>query len=144
MSFWEFENKQILNQSNTKAAIITEKYYEQILKALNDQQYQIFHQKVDFNSYPEYYEFIPVLIDLSLIAERLINHYYSTEDSFIFDIDMIIKNSIVFNGDQHEITSLAKKLKLEILKLPVEKDKKLLNKKRNPSPNKRVTRNTYK
>jgi len=40
----------------------------------------------------------------TLITERLTNHYYRSVDQVIYDLDLIVSNSAIYNSDEHEIT----------------------------------------
>ena len=149
-SFWDIENSHVIKDQIKASEAINTKYSNYILKALQDKEYYIFHNKVELSNYPDYYELIPVLIDLNLISDRLSSHYYFTEESFVFDLDLIINNSKYYNGEGNPITTLAIKLKNDILKGKKEtKDNMLLNKKREHTSieddyineNKRLTRN---
>lgn len=116
-SFWDIYNNESISKSTKLSSEIRNKYLLNISKALKNNNYSIFFDKVSYDLFPDYYEFIPVLSNLNLIKERLENNFYSNEKSFLFDLELIILNSIIYNGEDDDITLLAKAMKNEILTL---------------------------
>ena len=80
---------------------------EQLQEWLNesDSPFCIFNDFVDFDIYPSYRSQVPVGICIELILKRLKNGYYRGYKSLKFDIDLIHKNSLLFNGEKHTITA---------------------------------------
>lgn len=51
------------------------------------------------------------------IEKRLKNRYYRNKDSLLRDVNMIVTNSEVYNGEDHEVTRDAVELRRELLKI---------------------------
>ena len=58
----------------------------------------IFYDMVSEDGAPNYYEEIPVPMYIKLIKGRLTNHYYITEESIKFDIQLLVDNATRYNG----------------------------------------------
>ncbi len=58
----------------------------------------------------DYYNIVPVPMYLDLIHSRIKNSYYIGKESILFDIELIYKNCLLYNGDNTNISKLAKKL----------------------------------
>jgi hypothetical protein len=113
------------NQNN----IITEKMkfiMDGLLETINsvcekNEETKIFYDMVSEEEAPNYYEEIPVPMFIKLIIERLTNHYYITEDSIKFDIQLLVDNASRYNGTDSQIAKdseiLKKRLFDEIEKL---------------------------
>ena len=95
------------NQNN----IITEKMkfiMDGLLDTINsvcekNEETKIFYDMVSEEEAPNYYEEIPVPMFIKLIIERLTNHYYITEDSIKFDIQLLVDNAYRYNGKESQI-----------------------------------------
>ena len=72
---------------------------------------KIFYDIVDEEDAPNYYEEIPVPMFIKLINERLINHFYISEESIIFDIQLLVENAKKYNGANSGIVKDAEVLK---------------------------------
>ena len=74
----------------------------------------IFNDYVDFDIYPVYRQTVEVGICLKTILARLENNYYTSQQSLEFDIDLILANSLNFNGPEHKVTKDAEELVIAI------------------------------
>ena len=113
------------NQNN----IITEKMkfiMDGLLDTINsvcekNEETKIFYEMVSEEGAPNYYEEVPVPMFIKLIIERLTNHYYITEESIKFDIQLLVDNASRYNGTDSQIAKdseiLKKRLFDEIEKL---------------------------
>ena len=77
-----------------------EYYAIQILKIEHEdpEGWEIFSNFVNTDIFNNYYESVEVGMCLNLILERLKNHYYKCEESFIKDVNKLYENSIIYNG----------------------------------------------
>ena len=75
----------------------------------------IFYDMVSEKGAPNYYEEIPVPMFIKLINDRLINHYYITEESIKFDIELLVDNATRYNGVNSGIAKDAEILKKRLM-----------------------------
>lgn len=73
----------------------------------NIEDYEIFEDYVDFQVYETYRKVVEVGICLTSIQERIKNNYYRTLSGLQYDLDLMVKNSIAFNGDDYTYTLTA-------------------------------------
>ena len=64
-----------------------------------------FTQPVKKELYPNYYADIKNPIDLSTIKAKARREDYKTVQDFLKDIELLVNNSVTFNGSEHEVTS---------------------------------------
>ena len=72
---------------------------------------KIFHQSVKKKDYPDYYNIIKNPIDLTLIKNKTKRCEYTKLQQFIDDMDLLVNNSIIYNGESHEVTLQAIKIR---------------------------------
>jgi hypothetical protein len=66
---------------------------------------------------PTYRKIIECGICIASIEERVRNNYYRSLASFVFDLDLLVKNAINFNGEENEITQNGVLIRKELLKV---------------------------
>lgn len=76
-------------------------------KLLNDARWNYFKYEIGEYSYSE---IIPYPIYFNLIYQRLLNNYYRSIRSFLFDLKHIFYNSLRFNGYGSSLYNLANEL----------------------------------
>ncbi len=86
---------------------------------------QAFAQPVHKKTYPAYYGVVKNPIDLGTIRSKAKNLAYPTVDNFIADIDLMVKNALLFNGYSHPITR-ASELILEDARQQTQNDTSLV------------------
>ncbi|KIW38635.1 uncharacterized protein PV06_09588 [Exophiala oligosperma] len=76
-----------------------------------------FKEPVDFITLnlPSYPKVIKQPMDLGRILEKLNTKKYDTVTDFIDDFELIINNSITFNGPEHSVTTHARKIEASFL-----------------------------
>ena len=57
--------------------------------------------------YDNYYDIIEVPMHLSFIKKRLDNHYYSTKQSVVADVELIQENCYKYSEDDSKLTETA-------------------------------------
>jgi len=72
---------------------------------------KVFQQPVKKKEYQDYYAIIKNPIDFGTMKNKSKRNEYITTEAFILDIDLLIHNSEVYNGDHHQVTLKAKELK---------------------------------
>uniref|UniRef100_A0A1I7TBT1 Transcription initiation factor TFIID subunit 1 n=1 Tax=Caenorhabditis tropicalis TaxID=1561998 RepID=A0A1I7TBT1_9PELO len=81
---------------------------EVIQKCKNVPKSAPFHTKVDAKKFPAYYLRVAEPIDLGLIEKKNKNLEYNTTESFMRDIQLLLDNSITFNGAVSTYTDIAR------------------------------------
>ena len=79
----------------------------------------LFHAPVDPVSLniPDYFEVIKKPMDFGTIKQRLNNSFYNNVNEFIFDVELVFKNCIEYNGELSYYGILSKQMKEEFRKL---------------------------
>jgi hypothetical protein len=65
---------------------------------------KLFHQPVKKKDYPDYYTIVKNPIDLTAMKNKTKRCEYTKVQELIDDLDLIVNNSIIYNGDQHDVT----------------------------------------
>ena len=74
------------------------------------QKAQNFLLPVNSKKVPDYYKIVKKPIDLQTIRKRINDKVYKNRTSFLDDIQLLIENSILYNGSNNPITSSAESL----------------------------------
>jgi hypothetical protein len=72
---------------------------------------KLFHQPVKKKDYPDYYTIIKVPIDLTNMKNKTKRCEYTKVQELINDLDLLVNNSMIYNGDQHDVTIQAIKIR---------------------------------
>lgn len=101
---------------NRKRRDTPEKMFNEILEDIVDSLIKIdltkiFHQPVKKKDYPDYYTIVKNPIDLTAIKNKTKRCEYLKVQDFINDLDLLVNNSLIYNGDQHDVTMQAIKLR---------------------------------
>lgn len=75
---------------------------------------------------PDYYRIIERPIDLQKIRMQISKNHYVTREQFLKDIQQILDNSRLYNGDQHEITAAARVLLEHAIRRVMEREQRLI------------------
>ena len=65
---------------------------------------KLFHQPVKKKDYPDYYTIVKNPIDLTSMKNKTKRCEYMKTQELIDDLDLLVNNSTIYNGDQHEVT----------------------------------------
>lgn len=106
VSFWELNNNFTFTEDKTFINQVLVKLDELINNLDNEAFIEIPKKEIIKN----YYEVVPVGIGLSFIRERLLNNYYQTPGSLLFDCRLIYLNSCIYNGCNTEFSSKAREI----------------------------------
>jgi len=87
---------------------------------------KIFHNPVKKKDYKDYYELIKNPIDLSSIKNKTKRNEYKHLQQFMDDIEQMLNNSKTYNGEDHDVTLQALRIKEFALK-KVEENKEKIN-----------------
>jgi len=72
---------------------------------------KIFHNPVKKKDYKDYYELIKKPIDLGSIKNKTKRNEYKFLQQFLDDLELLVYNSRAYNGEEHEVTLQAVKIK---------------------------------
>lgn len=85
---------------------------------------KIFHNPVKRKDYKDYYELIKNPIDLSSIKNKTKRNEYKFTQQFLDDMDLLVNNSRTYNGEEHEVTLQAQRIRdFALKKIEENKDK---------------------
>ena len=71
---------------------------------------EYFHFKVREKDVPDYYSIVTQPMDLQKMRDKCMKKLYKTRNDFLEDINLIVCNSITYNGFGHAITTNANKI----------------------------------
>jgi len=72
---------------------------------------KLFHQAVKKKDYKDYYELVLNPMDLTSMKNKTKRCEYINLQQFKDDIDLIVNNSRLYNGEEHEVTVHAVKMR---------------------------------
>ena len=104
ISMWEVCSKESNNEKNFE---IIKTFIDRL-----EELYYPFYEKVDEirDNAKDYYNIVPVPMHLNLIYSRVKNFYYTGIASITYDIDLIYKNCVLYNGENSNIVKASKRL----------------------------------
>nr|XP_054754406.1 transcription initiation factor TFIID subunit 1-like [Lytechinus pictus] len=118
--------KQSKNRRRADPQVIMSGILEEILNAIRELPYtQPFHTAVEKRKFPDYYKIVSKPIALQTIRDNVRKHRYASRDQFESDINQIVDNSILYNGEMSPLTMVAKNMLLMAQKKMQEKTDKL-------------------
>ena len=74
---------------------------------IKDPLFELFVNRVKESEIPEYYDIIKEPMWLKEIQGKLQNQKYSKFSEFVYDMNLIWKNAVLFNGEESEVAQLA-------------------------------------
>jgi hypothetical protein len=86
---------------------------------------KIFHQPVKKKEYPDYYDIIKNTIDLGSMKNKTKRNEYKTISQFTDDLDLMVRNSSIYNGESHDVTLQGQKIRTHALNKLSEHGEKL-------------------
>eukprot|EP00057_Strongylocentrotus_purpuratus_P020034 XP_011674508.1 PREDICTED: transcription initiation factor TFIID subunit 1 [Strongylocentrotus purpuratus] len=118
--------KQSKNRRRADPQVIMSGILEEILNAIRELPYtQPFHTAVEKRKFPDYYKIVSKPIALQTIRDNVRKHRYASRDSFEADINQIVDNSILYNGEMSPLTMVAKNMLLMAQKKMQEKTERM-------------------
>ncbi|XP_050998610.1 transcription initiation factor TFIID subunit 1-like [Acomys russatus] len=69
-----------------------------------------FHHPVNKKFVPDYYKVIVSPMDLETIRENISKHKYQSRESFLDDVNLILGNSVQYNGPESQYTKTAQEI----------------------------------
>lgn len=84
---------------------------EEIVKEMREPpDFQPFVYPVNRKEVPDYYRIVTQPMDLQTIRETIRQKRYHFRQDFLFDVYLIVHNSVLYNGENHSITLAAKRM----------------------------------
>ena len=99
------------NRRRTDPLVTLSDIFEEILtdmRSLPDT--EPFHIPVNVKTVPDYYKIIGAPMDLQTIRNNIREKRYKNREEFLNDVNIIVKNSEIYNGVNHILTTVAKKM----------------------------------
>jgi hypothetical protein len=72
--------------------------------------FNIFKEKVNGRLYPQYYQVVKSPMWLNKIKSNVREKRYRSRSEFLRDLNLLVTNSALFNGQVHEITAAARRI----------------------------------
>ncbi|CAB3979442.1 transcription initiation factor TFIID subunit 1 isoform X2 [Paramuricea clavata] len=69
-----------------------------------------FHRAVSAKNVPDYYEIVKQAMDLEKLRSRVLDHFYRNREEFMADVNLILNNCILYNGDEHPFSSTCRNM----------------------------------
>ncbi|XP_075681101.1 TATA-box binding protein associated factor 1 [Dermatophagoides pteronyssinus] len=112
------------NRRRTDPLVILSDIFEEIWNEMRSiQDSEPFHQPVNVKTVPDYYNIITRPMDLQSIRQNIRNKRYKNREEFLNDINLIVKNSEIYNGPNHVLSVIARRLmELCVLKIQQKED----------------------
>ncbi|KAL5010007.1 hypothetical protein ScPMuIL_012312 [Solemya velum] len=66
-----------------------------------------FHQPVNKKNLKDYYEVVKEPMDLTTLQRKVQGHRYQTRDQFVYDVELLYQNSVLYNGPNSNFTGTA-------------------------------------
>ncbi|XP_046853130.1 transcription initiation factor TFIID subunit 1-like isoform X2 [Xenia sp. Carnegie-2017] len=63
-----------------------------------------FHRAVNAKNVPDYYEIVKQPMDLEKLRSRVLDHFYRNREEFMADVNLILNNCVLYNGEEHAFT----------------------------------------
>lgn len=99
------------NRRRTDPVVTLSTMLEEILNEMRElPEANPFLFPVSSKSVPDYYHIITRPMDLQTIREALRQKRYQSREEFLSDVNQIVENSILYNGEQSQLTTSARKM----------------------------------
>ncbi|OTF75547.1 transcription initiation factor TFIID subunit 1-like protein [Euroglyphus maynei] len=107
------------NRRRTDPLVVLSDIFEEIwneMRSMPDS--EPFHQPVNVKTVPDYYNIITRPMDLQSIRQNIRNKRYKNREEFLNDVNLIVKNSEIYNGLNHVLSAISRRLmELCVLKI---------------------------
>ena len=136
---YEYEMDKTANLLSRKRRDTPERSFNEAIEDIIDNcikfdNTKIFHQAVKKKDYKDYYDMIKNPIDLGSMKNKTKRNEYKNLQQFLEDVDLMVNNSKMYNGEEHEVTLQGFRIKDYVLKKIEENQEKIneLENKLNP------------
>jgi hypothetical protein len=115
-NMYEYEMDKTTSLISRKRRDTPEKTFNEMIEDIIDDCIKfdvtkIFHLPVKKKDYQDYYQIIKNPIDLGTMKNKTKRYEYKTVDQFISDLDLMVHNSFIYNGENHDVTLQANKIR---------------------------------
>ena len=119
--------KQTVQRRRTDPRIVMASVLEKVLSELREMEgSHYFLEPVSAKKVVDYYQIVKQPMDLRKMREKVAEGAYSTRAEFLSDVQLILSNSRLYNGDADEITGVAKRVVELAARRVTEKEEKLM------------------
>ena len=113
-AMFEYEDK-TTHFGSRKRRDTTDRQLNEIFEDIVDScikidQTKLFHKPVKKKEYPDYYTIIKQPIDLYEMKNKTKRSEYKTRQQFEDDLQLLVKNCELYNGDTHDVTNQVHKI----------------------------------
>lgn len=99
------------NRRRTDPVVTLSTLLEEILNEMRElADVQPFLFPVSSKTVPDYYNIISRPMDLQTIREALRQKRYQSREDFLSDVNLIVENSTLYNGEKSNLTTAAKRM----------------------------------
>ncbi len=115
-NYYEYEMMKNPNFPSRKRRDTIERSFNVILEdtidlCIKNDLGKVFQQPVKKKEYQDYYAIIKNPIDLGTMKNKTKRNEYLTVQDFNEDMELLVKNSVMYNGEGHQVTAKAMELK---------------------------------
>ncbi|KAL1130727.1 hypothetical protein AAG570_011968 [Ranatra chinensis] len=115
------------NRRRTDPVVVLSTILESILNEMRDlPDVQPFLFPVNAKVVPDYYRIVSRPMDLQTIRDNLRQKKYQSREEFLADVDQIVENSTLYNGDKSSLTVAAKHMLTICAERLTEKEERLM------------------
>lgn len=115
------------NRRRTDPVVTLSTMLEEILNEMRElPEANPFMFPVSSKSVPDYYRIITRPMDLQTIREALRQKRYQSREEFLSDVNQIVENSVLYNGEQSQLTTSARKMLDLCIERLSEKEERLM------------------
>lgn len=119
--------RQSANRRRADPVVTLSTIFEQVLNEMRDMpNTHPFLAPVSAKAVPDYGKIIKQPMDLQTIREKLRSKTYRSREEFLLDVDLIVKNSQLYNGPKSTLTMTAQSMLDHCLRRLAEKEDKLM------------------
>ncbi|KAJ6220107.1 hypothetical protein RDWZM_005919 [Blomia tropicalis] len=99
------------NRRRTDPLVTLSDIFEEVLNEMRSvPDSELFHQPVNAKTVPDYYKIITCPMDLQTIRSNIRDKRYKNREEFLNDVGLIVKNSKIYNGINHILTSVSENM----------------------------------
>ncbi|XP_053594523.1 transcription initiation factor TFIID subunit 1 [Microplitis demolitor] len=115
------------NRRRTDPVVVMSGILESILNEMRDlPDVQPFLFPVNAKAVPDYYNIVKDPIDLQTIRDNLRQKKYQNRAEFLVDVNRIVENSVLYNGEHSSLTVAAKRMLQTCVQRLAEREEKLM------------------
>ncbi|CAG8603786.1 11243_t:CDS:10, partial [Dentiscutata erythropus] len=112
---WEIRKSGIPEVDCSQLTEDEKRTFDEVLtEFIDNEEYVLFHEHVDFARYADYLDHVPYPVCLDMMLKRVRNGFYRCKQGFKSDLDQIVINAVAYNKRNSAIAKLASQMVSEI------------------------------